>query len=60
MSTGFVRKSTAPSFIALTASSIVPNAVITITGVSRSRSWAAFKTSKPLPAGSFRSVSTAR
>jgi hypothetical protein len=58
VSTGLVRKSAAPAFIAPTASSIVPNAVITITGTSGSASRAAANTSRPLPAGSRRSVST--
>ncbi len=60
VSTGFVRKSAAPSFIARTASSTVPKAVITTTGVSGSASRAACRTSKPLPAGSLRSVRTTR
>ncbi len=60
VSTGFIRKSAAPSFIARTASSTVPKAVITTTGVSGSASRAAASTSKPLPAGNRRSVSTTR
>ena len=60
VSTGLVRKSAAPSFIARTASSTVPKAVITRTGVSGSASRAACSTSKPLPAGSLRSVRTTR
>jgi hypothetical protein len=60
VSTGLVRKSAAPSFMARTASSTVPNAVITRTGVSGSASRAALRTSNPLPAGSLRSVSTTR
>jgi len=60
VSTGLVRKSAAPCFIAWTASSIVPKAVITITGICAEASRAACSTSKPLPAGSRRSVSTTR
>ena len=60
MSTGLVRKSAAPSFMARTASSTVPKAVITITEVAGSASCAACRTSKPLPAGRRRSVSTTR
>ncbi len=60
VSTGLVRKSAAPSFMAFTASSTVPKAVITTTGVSASASRAACSTSRPLPAGSLRSVSTTR
>ena len=58
MSTGLVRKSAAPSFMAFTASSTVPKAVMTITEVAGSASWAACRTSKPLPAGRRRSVRT--
>ena len=48
----------APSFMARTASATVPKAVITTTAVSGSASRAAWRTSNPLPAGSFRSVRT--
>ena len=58
VSTGLVRKSMAPSFMARTASATVPKAVITTTAVSGSASRAACKTSNPLPAGSFKSVTT--
>src|SRR6185503_813861 len=57
-STGFARKSSAPSFIAATASWMLPNAVITITGSSGSASLAARSTPKPSPSVRRRSDST--
>ncbi len=48
----------APSFIAATASWMVPKAVITTTCTAGSGSLAARSTPKPSPAGSLRSVST--
>jgi hypothetical protein len=58
-STGFWMKSYAPSFIASTAFSIVPKAVITITGQSGSLSLACRSTAMPSAPGRRRSVSTA-
>ena len=52
------RKSSAPSFIAATASWMLPKAVITMTGSSGSSSLAARSTPKPSPSGSRRSDST--
>ena len=45
--TGFARKSIAPSFMAATASSMLPDAVITMTGMSASISFVARSTPKP-------------
>jgi len=59
-STGFCRKSCAPSFIACTASSIEPYAVIKTTGTSASAVFDARRTSSPEPLGMRRSVRTSR
>ena len=58
MSTGFSRKSAAPSFIAATAASTEPKPVSTTTGGGGVRARASASTSRPLPSGSIRSVST--
>ena len=57
-STGLARKSRAPSFIAATASWMLPNAVMTMTGSCGSKSFAARNTPKPSPSVRRRSDST--
>src|SRR5213076_3583523 len=57
-STGLVMKSSAPRFIASTAASIDPNAVITITGRVGSRESAASRIARPSAPGRRQSVRT--
>ena len=57
-STGLVMNSSAPCFIASTAVSIEPNAVIISTGSVASEAIAASKTASPFAPGSFQSVRT--
>ena len=57
-STGLARKSSAPSFIAVTASSMLPYAVMTMTGTSASISFEARRTPNPSPSGRRRSDRT--
>src|SRR6266542_1427813 len=55
---GLVRKSMAPSFMARTASSTVPNAVRMITSTSGETALASFRSSRPVSPGILRSESS--
>src|SRR5882724_8829753 len=55
---GLVRKSMAPSFMAWTASSTVPNAVRMITSTSGETALASFRSSRPVSPGILRSESS--